>query len=372
MRKKSNRNAFLELVKAGLWESNVRLLQFGKIDFSEVYRLAEEQSVVGVVAAGFDHLLDVKAPKEDVLLFIGNALQLEKQNIAMNEFVAKLIEKLREEDIYAILVKGQGIAQSYERPLWRTSGDIDLLLDGDNFEKAKKYLIPLATNVEKESVKGKHLGMNIKQWVVELHGHLYCGLSNKMDMIIDDIQKDALCTENTRSWMNGKIQVFLPNVDDDVIYIFTHFLKHFYKGGLGLRQICDWCRLLWKYRTELDLHLLEMRIRKMGLMSEWKAFGSFAVDYLGMPAEAMPFYSSAHRLQRKTMRIQEFIFMSGNMGHNRDTSYKRYPFLLKKLFSMGRRMRDLIDHACIFPMDSLRFFLPMMLNGVKSAAKGVG
>jgi hypothetical protein len=26
-------------------------------------------------------------------------------------------------------------------------------------------------------------------------------------------------------------------------------------------------------------------------MSEWKAFAAFAVDYLGMPVEAMPFLS---------------------------------------------------------------------------------
>lgn len=29
----------------------------------------------------------------------------------MNKFVGQLIEKLRKEDIYALLVKGQGIAQ---------------------------------------------------------------------------------------------------------------------------------------------------------------------------------------------------------------------------------------------------------------------
>ena len=195
-------SVFFELVRAGLWETEVRLSQYNSIDFNKIYQLSEEQSVVGLVAASFDHLLDVKAPHDVVLQFVGTALQMEKQNIAMNEFVAKLMEKLRQEAIYAILVKGQGIAQCYERPLWRTSGDIDLLLDDDNYEKAKKYLIPLANSVEKESVKGKHLGMNIGQWVVELHGHLYCGLSKKIDMVIDDTQRDVFCADKTRSWPN--------------------------------------------------------------------------------------------------------------------------------------------------------------------------
>lgn len=31
--------------------------------------------------------------------------------------------------------------------------------------------------------------------------------------------------------MDGKTQVFLPGADEDVVYVFTHFLGHFYKGG---------------------------------------------------------------------------------------------------------------------------------------------
>ena len=52
MKLNNNQQAFLELVRAGLWEKDACLLQYGNIDFQEVYRLAQEQSVVGLVAAG--------------------------------------------------------------------------------------------------------------------------------------------------------------------------------------------------------------------------------------------------------------------------------------------------------------------------------
>ena len=68
----------------------------------------------------------------------------------MNEYLAQLIEKLRRNEVYTLLVKGQGIAQCYERPLWRACGDIDLLLSTDNYEKAKAVLLPLASQVEPE------------------------------------------------------------------------------------------------------------------------------------------------------------------------------------------------------------------------------
>ena len=241
----NNTKAFLVLVRAGLWEKKARLSQFDKVDYEAVMRLAEEQSVVGLVTAGLEHLdvggmeddVRCRPSQEDMLQFIGQALQLEQENTAMNRFIEKLIEKMRHYGIYAILVKGQGIAQCYERPLWRSCGDVDLLLSHDNYDKAKDLLVPLASSVETEWSYQKHLSMTIDQRVVELHGSLRTQLSTKVDRLIDRTQKEVFFDGKVRSWMDGKTQVFLPSADNDVIFIFTHFLKHFYKGGLGLRQI---------------------------------------------------------------------------------------------------------------------------------------
>lgn len=52
-----------------------------------MYRFAQEQSVVGLVAAGLEHVQDVKVPQNVALSFAGATLQLEHRNKAMNEFV---------------------------------------------------------------------------------------------------------------------------------------------------------------------------------------------------------------------------------------------------------------------------------------------
>jgi hypothetical protein len=253
----------------------------------------------------------------------------------------------------------------------RASGDVDLFLSRDNYEKAKMYLSINSTTNCNETGHEKHYELTIDNWVVDLHGSIRCGLSSKIDKEIDDIQHCVFCDGDTRSWIIGKTQVFLPGVNSDVFFIFTHFLKHFYRGGLGLRQICDWCRLLWTFRSKLDSRLLESRIRRMGLMSEWRAFGAFAVDYLGMPSEAMPLYSPDVKWKKKASRICDFVMEVGNMGHNRDMSYfEKYPYLLRKVCSLVRRCGDLIRHSRIFPMDSLRFFPSIMFNGLRSAVRG--
>ena len=359
-----SRQAFFELLRAGLWEKEAQFSVFNSVDFREVYRIAEEQSVTGLVAAGIEHLKGVKVPQDVVLKFVGSTLQMEQRNKTMNAFVASLIKRLREKDILALLVKGQGIAQCYERPFWRACGDVDLLLSEENYEKAKVLLVPLALNVDTEYSHFKHLGMIIEGWVVELHGTLHSRLSKRIDRQLDAIQVDTLKKGNMREWNHAEVPIFLPTQNNDVIFIFTHILHHFYIEGIGLRQICDWCRLLWTYRKSLDYGLLESRIRKMGLLTEWQAFAALAVLYLGMPPEAMPLYDrskkNASKWKRKADKIMAFILETGNFGHNRDLAGGI-------VNSAWRKMKDFARNALVFPMDSVKFFFHFLFNGIRVA-----
>ena len=361
---------FFDLLKAGLWEQDVRLSAYSQIDLETIYKLAEEQSVIGVLAAGFEHITDMKFPKRDIMPFVGCALRLENENTAMNKFIAVTVSKMREAGIKVLLVKGQGVAQCYARPLWRACGDVDFFMDAENYEKAKQFLLPLSSSSEPEIVASKHFGLQINSWPVELHGALRCGLSLTIDKMLDAIRDSTFTQDEVRVWKNGDTEVLIPKPDNDIVFIFTHFLKHFYKGGIGLRQICDWSRLLWTFRSEIDVQLLGDRLQKIGLTTEWKAFGAFAVDYLGMPAEAMPLYSPHRKWKRKASRICGFILEVGNFGKNRDLSYySKYPFLIRKSISLSWRLGDLLRHARIFPLDSLRFLPKILYNGVRNAVQ---
>jgi hypothetical protein len=228
----NNTRAFLSLVQAGLWEQEVRLEPFGKVDFEEIMRLAEEQSVVGLVTAGLEHVADVNVPSEDKLQFVGQTLQIEQRNEAMNAFIGNLVNKMRIHGIYTLLLKGQGIAQCYERPLWRTCGDVDFFLSKDNYQKAIDYLSPIAIWTEEENYYIQHIAMTIDEWEVELHGTLRGGLWKRLDKTLDDVKKAIFFDGKIRSWKNKNVQVFLPKEDEDVIYVFSHILQHFFKEGM--------------------------------------------------------------------------------------------------------------------------------------------
>lgn len=364
-------DAFFALLRAGLWEQSVVMEDTDRVDFEDVFAMAREQTVMGLVAAGLEQN-KARVPKSLLRPFLMHVLSLEDTNARMNGFIAELFSKLRGAEISACLVKGQGIARCYVRPLWRSAGDVDLLLDAENYEKAKLFLTPLASKVEKETPSVKHLAMTLDSWEVELHGTLRGGVFRRTDEVIDAVQEETCAGGKVRIWDNAGTPVPLPDADGDIIFIFTHFLKHFFKGGIGIRQICDWCRLLWTYRDTIDLPLLERRLCAMRLMSEWKAFAAFAVQNLGMPEKAMPLYDPSVRWQQKARRICSFILRVGNFGHKRDASYFRTkPYLVRKSISLSRHLSDFATHLRIFPMDSLRFLCVVLVNGFKAAIKGL-
>ena len=373
MIRKTNIEVFFELLKAGLWERETRLSKFGNIDYRVLYTLAEEQSVIGLITAGLEQVKDVKIPQEWTLQFIGSTLQMEQRNRAMDFFIEGLITRMREAGIYTLLVKGQGVAQCYERPLWRSSGDIDFYMSDTTFQEAKRFFRPLVTKFDPDNEYTRHINMHYGEWVVEIHANQRCSLSPRINRVMNEVHYDLFYNGKVRSWINDGTQIFLPSPGNDAIIIFTHFFNHFYRGGVGLRQICDWCRLLWTYRDTLDLKLLEKRIHKAGLLDEWRAFGAFAVKYLGMPIEAMPLLDDDlnANLNRKADRICEFILEVGNFGHNRDTSYYvKHPFLIRKAISASWRFKDWLRHARIFPMDSIRFLFGMTISSLIAVSHG--
>ena len=356
--------AFFEILRAGLWGKEARLSQYKDIDYSAIMRMAEEQSVMGLITEGLERVVDVKVPQEDLLQFIGSTLQIEQQNKAMNEFVASLITLLRKNDVYTLLVKGQGIAQCYERPLWRSCGDIDLFLSDTNYERAKEILFPLASDVEKEFQLIKHLGMTIKGFQVELHGTLRSRLTKRIDIEIDKVQKECFYggevrSEEFNSSNGSRVQVFLPGANQDVIFVFTHILHHLFIEGIGLRQICDWCRLLWTYRDCIDHKRLENYLRAMGLMTEWEVFAALAVIWLGMPVEAMPLCNeNDNHNDNKARRLMEFILETGNFGHNRIERGEG------KLKVFCRRTSDAFKVMRIFPIDAWKMYFGMIRTGL--------
>ena len=130
---------FLSLVRSGLWGGEPAYPVTSDGDFvpdrKVISKLAEAQTVVGLVGEGMGSLPQKTATEEWNLRqealqpMIVQAYRTERRNAEMDAFLAKLMTKLREEGIIALVVKGQAVGHLYANPSVRQAGDIDLFLD---------------------------------------------------------------------------------------------------------------------------------------------------------------------------------------------------------------------------------------------------
>jgi hypothetical protein len=110
-------------------------------------------------------------------------------------------------------------------------------------------------------------------------------------------------------------------------------------------------------------------------MSEWKAFAVFAVEYLGMPMEAMPLYDSSYvqevqKFKRKAEKICAFVLEVGNFGHKQRRDYSGQSYFVRKFNSFWGRLSDMLRHFTLFPKDSIVFFGGVIRTGVHAVVRG--
>ena len=116
---KESIKAFFALLKSGLWEQSVKLLPYEPLNFDALYQLADDQSVVGLLAAGLEHVEDRKVTKPEAVAFLKKVFSLETRNIAMNSFIEDMVLKTRQAGLIFLLVKGQGLRETAMASVWR-------------------------------------------------------------------------------------------------------------------------------------------------------------------------------------------------------------------------------------------------------------
>lgn len=347
-----NLAAFYALLRGGLWGTEARLAEFGEVDFTQVYEIAKAQTVVGLIAAGLEKMVDSTITRQDARSYIHHVLKVEGLNRAMNKLIGQLVTYLHENEVEVLLVKGQGLAQCYDRPLWRSVGDVDFMVDPTHYEKAVQALKRIATSSDNERDSDMHISFEIGGWVVELHGTLDVHYIKRADRVVSDVFQKTFEHHQVRTWMNDDVPVDIPEPNNDIIFVFTHILKHTFIGGVGLRQICDWCRLLYAFRDKFDISLLQERLTKMGLMREWKTFAAYAVQYLGMSPECIPLYDPSPKWRKKAETLNGYVLLDGNFGQNWDRQDRKH-YLMNLFVGIKTFCYHSLRHFVISPRNSL-------------------
>ena len=361
---------FFALLRSGLWnEVPERAFFASGTDWEALYRLASAQTVAPLVTDGINRLPRELLPAEPERLdpFLGDMMATSKRNRQLDAFVPKLFDALA--GIPVVLVKGQSLAVDYPDPERRQPGDIDLLLLPTSYEAAKAVLLPKATKVLEEETAIWHQGMYFRSIEVEIHGSISTLMSRKLDKKLAALLKEQFDGRPLPEVSIDGVGIPVPEADFNAVYIFVHFLHHYWSGGVGLRQVIDWMTFVSVHKRDIHPVILEVRLQDLGLLHLWKVFTGFAQEYLGCPAEKLPLAATPD--PAKNARIWRYIRRCGNFGKNVDRTRGKEAYLVRKVHSFWRLVvADRLRHFRVFPHESVRFFLGAFGYGLQRLAKG--
>lgn len=366
---------FFTLLRSGLWGTvpDVSSFRPSAEDWKDVLRIAKEQTVIGLVAEGAALCPSGFVPEAVGLRLIGLCESIRRRNTQTNSVIASLVALFAGDGIPFFLLKGQGVACCYLKPELRMPGDIDLFVLPEDYQQSKKTLSKIGVRDEGEGLDKLHYGAMHGDLEIEIHGTVHTSLGNRINGCLDDMQRELFETESCRSLectgKDGSVRIKLPSPDFDALFVFIHLLQHFFCGGLGLRQLCDWARLLHCYRDSVDVPKLEARLKRMGVTSEWKAFMSFIVNYLSLPEQDAILLDRG--CEAKARRIWRYVEMVGNFGTKiRRRDRTRDPYLIRKVQSFVINSKCFLVHIAIFPLDSLKFFWGYFITGIRAVIHG--
>ena len=293
-------------------------------------------------------------------------------HLTLNRFLARLVTFFDTAGLKTVLLKGEGSAMNYPEPMLRECGDIDLYVGPGQYERACSLMkeFVAGTNITKDELSQKHYAVCSNGVFVELHQ--YCDIlrSKRENAYFQSIAEPGL-TENLVPISVVDVPVNTPADSFNAFFLFEHIWYHLTNGGIGFRQICDWCLFLHSRATKLDTSVVDGALKRLKLRSAWQMFASIAVDFLGFGAEEIPFYKAG--LQDKARSMLALILEEGNFGYAMYGLDKRpTEFTKGKWFSMKVYLKRARVFFRCFPerrLIILRDIVYYMFDGVLRVLK---
>lgn len=190
-----------------------------------------------------------------------------------------------------MLLKGSNLKLLYPAHEYRTMGDADILIRVEQYDKIRPLMLQLGYTEHMES--DHELVWNSKALHLELHKRLVP--TNNRDYY-------RYYGEGWDRAVAGSGSSYAMKTEDEFIYLFTHFAKHYRGSGVGLRQLMD----LWVYRrsyAQLDEEYIRAELEKLALLEFYDNICLLLGCWF---AEEAP--------NEKVEFIAQVIFSNGNWG----------------------------------------------------------
>ena len=266
---------------------------------SESFYQIRKHTLMPLIYAG---VLNCGIPKEDpemqkLFIYYREYLNYSEKQMAA---VKRIYTAFEANGIDYMPVKGCNLKLLYPAPEMRPMSDADILIKQSQYHQIEKLMKELGYVLE-------HAGDHDYGWC---SGNIHIELHYRLILPYNQAYKEYFGSGWNLAAMQNNHHFYM-NPEDEFIYLFIHFTKHYRLGSVGCRQVLD----LWIYlRTypDLDKEYIEKKIRELSV-SEFYHNMLTLIDY----------WFNNGKGNEKAEYISEYILTSGNGGtyENRVKAY---------------------------------------------------
>ena len=315
-------------------------------DWKVMYTIAKKQALIGVLFHGIKQLPKELAPDAGLLMqWMGMAQNIRQQNIRLFLDSAKVCKNFKQAGIRCCILKGQGNALLYPNPYMRTSGDIDIYLDGGR-NRVMQYINKVCPN---QVMRYHHVDFPVMKTAIEVHftpSYMFFPVHNRrMQKWFKEVM-DLQCS-NVATLPDGYGEITVPTMSFNVIYILSHLYRHVFTEGIGLRQLIDYYYVLINDELLVIRDSLQRELKHLGL---WKFAGAVMYvlhETMGLPEEKM---IAPINVNEGRFLLAE-IMQGGNFGqYDTRLGSKENEGKLHRYFRMSLRNLRFVKH---YPTEAL-------------------
>ncbi len=276
--------ALFVLLRAGLWEREVDrcdVFPLPSDSWMQVFNLARQQSVLGIVLCGIDQLPEQFLPSEELMLrWVAEVDRIERVNVQADKAVESVFRMFRSAGLHPVLMKGQGVAQMYCQPHLRESGDIDLYFPSPEEAKQAEQLIQ-NQNVAFDRNPDGSISYQWQDIEVEHHRRLIDIHNPFRRKAVNRLEQSEGFTEISLT-AQSDTPISMPSPRLNLLLLNAHILKHALGRGIGLRQCCDMARAIAAAQQSCDTEEMARIYRQTGISRWSEMLYSFLVAELGL------------------------------------------------------------------------------------------
>lgn len=244
----------IALIKSALCGAKVPLP--ADPDLEEVYQFSLRQNLIPLVYYG---LVQSDFPKENPALqkFFFTTCQFMAVSEQQDQQMEKIFSAFEEKKIDFLPLKGARLRSLYPKGEMRAMSDIDILIREEQYPKIQAMMENLGFSFEKES--DHEYVWTFGKTYIELHKYLIPSYNKDYYAYFGSGWDRAKKTE-------GKSR-YEMTVEDELVYLFTHFTKHYRDTGIGIRHLLDIKQFL--QLKQPDEIYLKKQLKKLKL---WEFF----------------------------------------------------------------------------------------------------